>query len=150
MAYTETQIQKKIYIYVRVLKFLDRQTLHKAYKIKNLKPKTWARWLRIRLPMQGTRVPSLVREDPTRRGATKPMRHNYWACALEPPSHNYLACVPQLLKPTCLELVLPKRSHRNEKPTYHNEEKPVLAATRQNPRAATKTQCSQKNTYIYT
>ena len=22
------------------------------------------------------------------RGATKPMRHNYWACALEPERHN--------------------------------------------------------------
>ena len=29
--------------------------------------------------MQGTQVQALVREDPTCRGATKPMRHNYWA-----------------------------------------------------------------------
>ncbi|KAJ8789904.1 hypothetical protein J1605_021602 [Eschrichtius robustus] len=36
-----------------------------------------APWLRIRLPMQGTRVRALVREDPTCRGATKPVRHNY-------------------------------------------------------------------------
>ena len=36
-----------------------------------------AQWLRIRLPMQGTRVQPLVREDPTCRGATKPMGHNY-------------------------------------------------------------------------
>ena len=36
-----------------------------------------APWLRIRLPMQGTRVRSLVQEDPTRRGATEPVRHNY-------------------------------------------------------------------------
>ena len=36
-----------------------------------------AQWLRIRLPMQGTRVRALVREDPTCRGATKPMSHNY-------------------------------------------------------------------------
>ena len=36
-----------------------------------------ARWLRIHLLMQGTRVRALVREDPTCRGATKPMRHNY-------------------------------------------------------------------------
>ena len=36
-----------------------------------------AQWLRIRLPMQGTRVRALVQEDPTCRGATKPMRHNY-------------------------------------------------------------------------
>ena len=34
-------------------------------------------WLRICLPMQGTRVRALVREDPTCCGATKPMRHNY-------------------------------------------------------------------------
>ena len=36
-----------------------------------------AQWLRIRLPMQETRVRSPVREDPTRLGATKPMRHKY-------------------------------------------------------------------------
>ena len=36
-----------------------------------------AQWLRIRLPMQGTCVRALVREDPTCHGATKPMRHNY-------------------------------------------------------------------------
>ena len=29
--------------------------------------------------MQGTQVQSLVREDPTCRGATKPANHNYWA-----------------------------------------------------------------------
>ena len=34
-------------------------------------------WLRIHLPMQGTRVRALVWEDPTCRGATKPVRHNY-------------------------------------------------------------------------
>ena len=36
-----------------------------------------AQWLRIRLPVQGTRVRALVREDPTCRGATKPVHHNY-------------------------------------------------------------------------
>ena len=49
--------------------------------------------------MQGTWVRALVREDPTCRGATKPVRHNYWACALQPVSHNYWARVPQLLSP---------------------------------------------------
>ena len=44
-------------------------------------------WLRIRLPMQGTQVRSLVWEDPTCHGATKPRHHNYWACE------------PQLLSP---------------------------------------------------
>ena len=66
-----------------------------------------AQWLRIHLPMQGTRVRALVREDPTCHGATKPVRHNYWACALEPASHNYWsprattteACVPRAHAP---------------------------------------------------
>ena len=34
-------------------------------------------WLGVRLPMQGTRVRALVQEDPTCRGETKPMHHNY-------------------------------------------------------------------------
>ena len=80
-------------------------------------------WLRIHLPMQGTGFRSLVREDLTCRGATKPVSHNYWACSLEPVSHSYWACMPQLLKPTHLEPVLcNKGSHRNEKHTYCNEE----------------------------
>ena len=36
-----------------------------------------AQWLRICLPMQGRRVRALVWEDPTCRGAAKPVRHNY-------------------------------------------------------------------------
>ena len=95
---------------------------------KNTNNKHWraslvAQWLRIHLPMQGTRVWALVREDPTCHRATKPVRHNYWACALEPASHNYWACEPQLLKPVCLEPVLcNKRSPHNEKPAHLNEE----------------------------
>ena len=82
-----------------------------------------AQWLRIHLPMQGTQVRALVREDPTCLRATKPMRHSYWACALEPTSHNYWAHVPQLLKPARLEPVLcNKRSQHNEKPAHHNKE----------------------------
>ena len=48
-----------------------------------------AQWLRIRLPTQGTRVRALGREDPTCRGATGPVSHDCWACALEPVNHNY-------------------------------------------------------------
>ena len=52
---------------------------------------------------------------------------------------------PQLLKPACLEPMLPnKRSHHNEKPVHRNEEQPLLAATRESPHAAKKTQRSQK------
>ena len=36
-----------------------------------------AQRLRICLPMQGTRVRALVREDPTCHGATGPVSHNY-------------------------------------------------------------------------
>ena len=54
--------------------------------------------------MQRTWVRSLVWEDFTCQGATKPMHHNYWARALEPVSHSYWACVstaciPQQEKP---------------------------------------------------
>ena len=36
-----------------------------------------AQWLGICLPMQGTWVRTLVREDPTCHRATKPMHHNF-------------------------------------------------------------------------
>ena len=66
-------------------------------KLKNLKnkhegPSLVAQWLRICLPMQETRVRALVWEDPTCRGATKPMSHNYWACVSG-------ACAPQQERP---------------------------------------------------
>ena len=51
-----------------------------------------AQGLRVCLPMQGTRVRALVWEDPTCRGATRPVSHNYWACASE-------ACAPQQERP---------------------------------------------------
>ena len=80
-------------------------------------------WLGVCLPMQGTWVRALAREDPTCRGATGPLCHDYWACALEPASHNYWAHVPQLLTPANLEPVLRnKRSHRNERTVHRNEE----------------------------
>ena len=61
-------------------------------------------WIGLCLPMQGTGVRSLVQEDPTCLGATKPM---------------------QLLKSVCLESVLyNERSHLNEKPVYLNQRKP--------------------------
>ena len=57
-----------------------------------------AQWWRICLPMQETQVRSLIQEDPTCGRATKPMCHNYWACAPEPENHNYWVCSQQLLK----------------------------------------------------
>ena len=46
-------------------------------KSPNVGPSLVAQWLRICLPMQGTQVRALVQEDPTCRGATKPVHHNY-------------------------------------------------------------------------
>ena len=51
--------------------------------------------------MQGTRVQSLLREDPTCHVATKPVRHSYWSLS-------------------ALEPVRYKRKDRNEKPVHHN------------------------------
>ena len=82
-----------------------------------------AQWLGIRLPVQGTWVRALVRGDPTCRKAAKPLRHNCWACTLEPMSHNYWARVPHLLKPVHLEPVLHnRRGHCSEKPVHRNQD----------------------------
>ena len=53
------------------------KAVHGSFKNTLLGTSLMAPWLGIRLPMQGTRVRALVREDPTCRGATKPVRHNY-------------------------------------------------------------------------
>ena len=50
---------------------------HTINKIVEYGTSLVAQWLRICLPMQGTWVQALVWEDPTCRGATKPVRHNY-------------------------------------------------------------------------
>ena len=84
-----------------------------------------AQWLRVRPPMQGTRVRALVWEDPTCRGATGPVSHNCWACASG-------ACAPH------------KRGRDSERPAHRDEEWPPLAATRESPRTEMKTQHSQK------
>ena len=76
------------------------------FSLKNKSHRTSlvVQWIRTCLPMQGTQLPSLVREDPTCCGATKPM----------------------LLSPRTLEPVLcNKRSHCNEKPAHLNERKPM-------------------------
>ena len=73
-----------------------------------------AQWLRICLPMQETRVWSLVREDPMCCWTTKSMCHNYWAGTLEPVLCN-------------------KRSCHNEKPCTETREQPVIATTREEP-----------------
>ena len=69
-----------------------------------------AQWLRICLPMQGTRVQALVWEDPTCHGATGPVSHNYWACVSG-------ACAPQQERPRWWEARAPRW---RVVPTCHN------------------------------
>ena len=62
----------------KVLVFkLYEELIPKNWKINPTRASLVAQWLRICLPMQGTRVRALVWEDPTCRGATKTVRHNY-------------------------------------------------------------------------
>ena len=98
---------------------------------KNAGASLVAQWLRICLPMQGTRVRALVWEDPTCHGATGPVSHNYWACASG-------ACAPQQERPWQWEArtlrwrVAPahrdwrKPSHRNEHPTQPKINKLII------------------------
>ena len=62
--------------------------------------------------MQGTRVQSLDWEDPTYCEATKPMPHNYWACA-------HRTRDPQQKKPPQWEASAPQRrvdpAHRKKR-----------------------------------
>ena len=92
------------------------------YNIINHRASLVAQWLRICLPMQGTRVRALVWEDPTCRGATKPMCHNYWACASgacarqqERPPQWKTRAPRWRVAPACLNERKP--SDRNEDPT---------------------------------
>ena len=87
-------------------------------------------WIRLHLPMQGTQVPSLVREDPTCLGATQPVCHSYWA-------HEPRAPCSATGESTAL------RSLRTT-----TGEQPPLAATRESLWAATKTSAA-KNTYNF-
>ena len=93
-------------------------------------------WLRIHLPLQGTQVQSLVQEDPTCRRATKPVRHNCWACTVEPACHNYWARVPRACAP------------QQEKPLQREARTPQLekaCVQQQRPNAAKNFKKNNKN-----
>ena len=77
---------KQPWIVTRFFSVLNRHhkgSKHTAGKLKRyIGASLVVQWLRVCLPMQGTRVRALVWEDPTCRGATAPVSHNYcWACA---------------------------------------------------------------------
>ena len=80
-----------------------------------------AQWLRICLSMQGTQVQSLVWEDPTGCGATKPTHHSYWVCALEPGNRNCWG-------PWTLERMLSNKRHHHENPACRNYKGAPFAA----------------------
>ena len=73
-----------------------------AGKKHNVRSSLAVQWLRIRLPVHGTQVRSLVREDLTSHRAARPVHHGYRSLlALEPVRCN-------------------KGSHGDEKLAYFN------------------------------
>ena len=108
--------------YVQIVISLSSYSQKKKLQRYHLRASLVARWLRVCLPMQGTRVRALVWEDHTCRGATRPVSHNYWAGASG-------ACAPQQERPRQWEARAPrwrvapacrngrKPSHRNGDPT---------------------------------
>ena len=70
-------------------------------------------WIRIRLPVQGTWVRSLIWEDSTCHGATKPECCNYWAHVLYSPQFI-------TTEPLRLETMLHNERSHHGKPVYHN------------------------------
>ena len=83
-------------------------------------------WLRIHLPVQRTQVRSLTWEDSICHRATEPMCRNCWAGV---PG----ACSLQQERPSQWEASAPQPKSSSPH-----------TATRESPRAATKTRCSQK------
>ena len=65
---------------------------------KHARASLMAQWERVCLSMLVTPVQFLLREDPTCFGATKPLCHSCWTCALEPRSQNHWDHLPQPLK----------------------------------------------------
>ena len=65
-----------------------------------------AQWLRVSLPMRGTRVHALVREDPTCRGAAGPVTMAAEPARPEPVLRN-------------------GRDHNSERPAYRKKKKKV-------------------------
>ena len=78
---TQVQEAQRVPYNINPKRNMPNQILIKLTKIKHkekiLGTSLLAQWLRIRLPMHGTRVRALVREDPMCHGTTKPMCHSY-------------------------------------------------------------------------
>ena len=101
--------------------------------------------------MQETPVQSLIREDPTCQGATQPMCHDYWACAIQPGSHNNRTHVPQFLKPVCPRAYAPQQEEPPQWAacTLQLESSPCLPQLEKNPHSNEDPAQSKKYIYIY-
>ena len=70
---------------IKIIKIIHNPILFSVFKFMytihflkhGIRASLVAQWLRVCLPMQGTRVRALVWEDPTCRGAARPVSHNY-------------------------------------------------------------------------
>ena len=110
-----------------------------------LRTSLMAQWIRILLPVPGTRVGLLIQEDPACCRATKPVCHNQWGCswslgatATEPTCRNYWN--PPALEPRLQN----QRSQGNVKPENRKEEQTPLPQLKKSLSSARKTQ-STKN-----
>ena len=114
------------------------ESLNKQAQKCPLRTSLVEQWIRIQRPVEGTQVWSLVQEDSTYHGESKPMYS--WNYCPHSRAHEL-----QLPKPACREPERhSKRSHRSDRPVHLNQEWPLLTSTRESPPAAMKTQCNQK------
>ena len=65
------------YYILQLIILVGEGRMRKAKRLKALRTSLVVQWLRIHLQMHGTQVRTLVAEDPTCHGATKPVSHNY-------------------------------------------------------------------------
>ena len=100
--------------------------------------------------MQETQVQSLMWEDSTCLGATKPVCHNHRACVLyELGSPNYWAHVPQRLKPECsIACAVQKKPLQWEAGTWQLEDSPYLLQPEKGPIATDPAQ-PKLNTWFF-
>ena len=92
------------------------ERLMQVYRVfRNQRASLAVQWLRICFAMQGTRIQSLIRKDPTCCRATKPKGHNCRDCTPEPSSSKHRGRHPE-------PVLHKKRSRRSEKPGHHSGE----------------------------
>ena len=73
--HAETPELKRHLLAPHILNIQDRKTIIDTPIKKGGGASLVVQWLRVRLPMQGTRVRAPVREDPTCHGAARPVSH---------------------------------------------------------------------------